>query len=135
MDEKTRYWLDIAEYDLATAEAMLKAERYLYVGFMCHQTIEKILKAHYQLMKGKIPPKTHNILFLLNETALFDSLSDMQKAFIEMLLPMNIETRYPEYKDRLFKSLDREKCSKILHETREMHAWIKEKLKEKQEVM
>ena len=135
MDEKIRYWVDIAEYDLATAEAMLKAERYLYVGFMCHQEIEKILKAHYQLMKGKMPPKTHNILFLLKETALFDSLSGQQKAFMEMLLPMNIETRYPEYRDRLFKSLDREKCSKILHETREMHAWIKEKLKEKQDVM
>ena len=135
MDEKVRYWLDISEYDLATAGAMLKTERYLYVGFMCHQAIEKILKAHYQLMKGKMPPKTHNILFLMKETALFDSLSDKQRAFMEMLLPMNIETRYPEYKDRLFKSLDREKCSKILHETREMHLWIKEKLKEKQEVM
>ena len=131
MDEKINYWLDIAEYDLATAEAMLKAERYLYVGFMCHQTIEKTLKAHYQLREGKIPPKTHNILFLLKETALFDSLSDQQKSFMEMLQPMNIETRYPEVKDRLFKSLDREKCTKILHETREMHAWIKEKLKEK----
>lgn len=124
MDEKINYWLDIAEYDLVTAEAVLKAERYLYVGFMCHQAIEKTLKAHYQLLKGKIP-----------ETALFDSLSDQQKAFMEMLLPMNIETRYPEVKDRLFKSLNREKCTKILHETREMHAWIKEKLKEKQEVM
>ena len=132
MDEKINYWLEIAEYDLTTAEALLKAERYLYVGFMCHQAIEKTLKAHYQLLKGKLPPKTHNILFLLKETALFDSLSDEQKAFTEMLLPMNIETRYPEYKDRLFKSLDREKCTKILHETREMHAWIKEKLKEKQ---
>jgi len=45
MDEKIRYWLDISEYDLATAGAMLKTERYLYVGFMCHQAIEKILKA------------------------------------------------------------------------------------------
>jgi HEPN domain-containing protein len=111
---------------------MLKAERYLYVGFMCHQTIEKALKAYYQLREGKIPPKTHNILFLLKETALFDSLSDQQKTFMEMLQPMNIEARYPEVKDRLFKSLDREKCTKILHETQEMHAWIKEKLKEKQ---
>ena len=135
MDEKIRYWLDIAEYDLETAEAMLETGRYLYVGFMCHQVIEKILKAHYQLMKGKMPPKTHNVLFLLKETALFDSLSDQQKAFMEMLLPMNIETRYPEVKDRLFKSLDREKCIIILHETGEMHAWIKEKLKEKQGVM
>jgi len=128
MDEKINYWLDIAEYDLETAEAMLETGRYLYVGFMCHQAIEKILKAHYQLMKGKMPPKTHNILFLLKEAALFDYLSDRQKAFMEMLLPMNIESRYPDYRDRLFKSLDREKCSEILRETREMHAWIKEKL-------
>jgi HEPN domain-containing protein len=135
MDDKISYWMDIAEYDLATAEAMLTTGRYLYVGFMCHQVIEKILKAHYQLMKRKIPPKTHNILFLLKETALFDSLTDRQKAFMEMLLPMNIESRYPDYRDRLFKSLDLEKCSEILCETREMHAWIKEKLKEKQDVM
>lgn len=135
MDEKINYWLDIAEYDLTTADALLKTGRYLYVGFMCHQAIEKTLKAHYQLLKGQLPPKTHNILFLLKETDLFDSLSDQHKAFTEMLLPMNIETRYPEYKDRLFKSLDREKCTKILQETREMQAWIKEKLKEKQFVM
>ena len=128
MDEKIRYWMDIAEYDLEMAEAMLETGRYLYVGFMCHQAIEKILKAHYQLMKGKMPPKTHNILFLLKEAALFDYLSDRQKAFMEMLLPMNIESRYPDYRDRLFKSLNREKCSEILRETREMHAWIKEKL-------
>ncbi|HNT28701.1 MAG TPA: HEPN domain-containing protein, partial [bacterium] len=42
--EKTAYWFEIAEYDLETARAMLKTKRYLYVGFMCHQTIEKALK-------------------------------------------------------------------------------------------
>lgn len=41
------YWLDLAEYDLETAEAMFVSERYLYVGFMCHQTIEKAPKAIY----------------------------------------------------------------------------------------
>ena len=30
------YWLKIANYDLKTAEAMLKSKRYLYVGFMCN---------------------------------------------------------------------------------------------------
>ena len=43
--EKVSYWLDLAEYDLDTAKAMLKSRRYLYVGFMCHQVIEKALKA------------------------------------------------------------------------------------------
>lgn len=41
MDEKVKYWVDIAQYDLETAKAMLETKRYLYVGFMCHQTIEK----------------------------------------------------------------------------------------------
>ena len=44
MNEKVNYWLDLARYDLDTAKAMLDTKRYLYVGFMCHQTIEKGLK-------------------------------------------------------------------------------------------
>lgn len=45
VDEKVKYWLELSEYDLETAFAMLNSRRYLYVGFMCHQTIEKIFKA------------------------------------------------------------------------------------------
>lgn len=41
---KSAYWLDCADYDLQTAKAMLETKRFLYVGFMCHQTIEKALK-------------------------------------------------------------------------------------------
>lgn len=45
MDEKVKYWIELSDYDLETAEAMLKSRRFLYVGFMCHQTIEKAFKA------------------------------------------------------------------------------------------
>lgn len=41
MEDRVRYWMDMSEYDIETAEAMLETKRYLYVGFMCHQTIEK----------------------------------------------------------------------------------------------
>ncbi len=47
MDDKVNYWKDLSNYDLETAEAMLQSKRFLYVGFMCHQTIEKIFKAYY----------------------------------------------------------------------------------------
>ena len=40
-DEQVQYWLDIAQYDLDTAEAMHQTGRWLYVAFMCHQVIEK----------------------------------------------------------------------------------------------
>lgn len=44
--DKVTYWLDIADYDIDTAEAMYTTERWLYVAFMCHQAIEKTLKAY-----------------------------------------------------------------------------------------
>lgn len=44
--DKVKYWLKLAEYDLDTAKVMLNGGRYLYVGFMCHQVIEKMLKGY-----------------------------------------------------------------------------------------
>lgn len=56
VDEKVEYWLDIASYDIETAQAMLKTKRFLYVGFMCHQVIEKALKAYYWQKKRERNP-------------------------------------------------------------------------------
>jgi HEPN domain-containing protein len=41
--DKVKYRMELAEYDLDTAKVMLNSERFLYVGFMCHQAVEKIL--------------------------------------------------------------------------------------------
>ena len=45
MDDNIRYWIELSEYDLETAKVMLSSRRLLYVGFMCHQVVEKALKA------------------------------------------------------------------------------------------
>jgi hypothetical protein len=34
MEEKVKYWIELSDYDLETAEAMLKSKRFLYVGLM-----------------------------------------------------------------------------------------------------
>ncbi len=49
MDNKVDYWLEMSDYDFETAKAMLATQRYLYVGFMCHQVIEKALKAYWTM--------------------------------------------------------------------------------------
>ena len=36
MADKVRYWIELSDYDLDTAQAMLETSRFLYVGFMCH---------------------------------------------------------------------------------------------------
>jgi HEPN domain-containing protein len=60
MDSKIKYWIDLSDYDLDTAEAMLQSKRYLYVGFMCHQSIEKAFKAYYT----KLKKMQHHILIV-----------------------------------------------------------------------
>ncbi|MBI4377822.1 MAG: HEPN domain-containing protein [Nitrospinae bacterium] len=45
MKKETENWLQMVEYDIKTAECMLETGRYVYVVFMCHLAIEKMLKA------------------------------------------------------------------------------------------
>lgn len=104
MDKRISYWLEISDYDFETAQAMLKSKRYLYVGFMCHQAVEKILKAYYVSLKNSQPKFTHRLTYLTESTGLENQLSDAQKLFIDELEPLNIKARYPTYKDKLFKN-------------------------------
>lgn len=128
MDDKIRYWFEISDYDLVTAEAMFNTQRYLYVGFMCHQSIEKIFKAYYVKIKGESPPFSHSLSLLATKGDFFEDLSELQKKFIDELEPLNIETRYPSYKERLLKSLTKNKCAELLQKTIEFQKWISLKL-------
>jgi HEPN domain-containing protein len=128
MDDKQLYWIGISDYDLETADAMLQSKRYLYVGFMCHQAIEKIFKAYYTGVKSEPVPFSHSLSYLAKKGDFYESFSEEQKDFIDQLEPLNIEARYPSHKERLLKSLTEEKCSEILKRTKEIQLWIKEKL-------
>ncbi len=128
MDDKRQYWIEISDYDLETAEAMLQSRRYLYVGFMCHQAIEKIFKAYFAGVKSEPAPFSHSLSYLAKKGDFYESFTEEQKDFIDQLEPLNIEARYPSQKERLLKSLTENKCSEILKRTKELQLWIKEKL-------
>ena len=125
---KVSYWLELSEYDLETAAAMLKSKRYLYVGFMAHQAIEKILKACFVQLKNEAAPFSHSLSFIAKKAGLYDVFSEEQKDFIDILEPMNIEARYPVHKEQLLRSLTEEKCIEIYEKTHELHKWIMQKL-------
>jgi HEPN domain-containing protein len=128
MKEKVKYWTELSDYDFDTALAMQQSSRYLYVGFMCHQTIEKILKAYFNSISDEPAPFSHSLSYLAKKSNIYDSLTEDFKDFIDILEPLNIETRYPSYKERLLKSLSREKCESILQNTKSLQVWIREKL-------
>jgi HEPN domain-containing protein len=133
IEEKINYWIEIAEYDLGTADAMLQTKRFLYVGFMCHQAIEKILKGYYVLAHEKTPPYIHNLSVLSEESKIYDEFTDEQKDFIDSLSPLNVKARYPAYKKKIMDTLDETKCKNILINTKELYQWIKKKLLKKLE--
>lgn len=128
MNEKVKYWLELSDYDYDTAVAMQQSGRYLYVGFMCHQTIEKILKAYFNLNNPESAPYTHTLSYIAKKAGIYESLTVAFKDFIDVLEPLNIQTRYPSHKEKLLQALTKEKCEEILKNTKELTSWIKAKL-------
>jgi HEPN domain-containing protein len=54
----------------------------------------------------EVPLKIHSLSRLAERTRLDKQLSEEQLDFIDKLEPLNIEARYPSYKERLMKSLN-----------------------------
>lgn len=125
---KVTYWLDIADYDLDTAEAMYQTGRWLYVAFMCHQVIGKTIKAYWCGTQTTDPPYTHNHMRLADGCGLYEMMNDEQRDFLDTITNYNIEVRYPEDKAELAKTLTIEFCRKMIDDTRKIQLWIKEKL-------
>jgi len=130
MNESVQYWLDMTDYDIQTAKVMLDSGRYLYVGFMCHQVIEKALKAVIarDCKEGEIPPKIHNLIKLINKAGLYEKMSTEQLEFIDEMNPLNVEARYPDYKNRVAANLSADSCKQIIEGTEELLCWIKQQL-------
>jgi len=123
--DRVDYWVRLAQYDLDTADALLHARRYLYVGFMCHQAIEKSLKAEVVRATKGVPPFTHNLSVLAQRAGLYESLDEQQRVFLDELEPLNVESRYPSYKKRVAEGLTRRKAAELLARTRGLYAWLR----------
>jgi len=126
--DKVAYWIDIANYDIDTAEAMYQTGRWLYVAFMCHQAIEKTLKAYWCGTQVEDPPYTHHHMRLAEGCGIYDSMDDEQKDFLDTITNYNIEARYPQDKEELARTLTKQTCRNLIDETKQMMRWIQDVL-------
>ena len=124
MDRVAGQWLERALYDLETAAALLQSKRYLYVAFMCQQTIEKLLKA-YISAQGAAPPLVHNLVRLADRAQLRTVLSPAHQLLLADLNPYYIKARYGEYKEALAKVCTAEKAAYFLRGTEEVTQWLR----------
>lgn len=126
-EEQVQYWLDIAAEDLEVAEDLFKSRRWLYVAFMCHQVVEKMLKAYWCGTRDDMPPYVHNHRRLAEGCGIYDEMSNEQRRFLGLINNMNIEARYPDFKSDIARSLNEQTSRNIIDETKKMQQWIKDK--------
>ncbi len=124
MRKDTQNWIALAEYDLETARHMLSAGRYLYVIFLCHLSLEKILKAHVTEVTQTIPIKTHDLIYLVKKCGI--ELPEAYLDFIGKINTASIPTRYPEDLQSALKIYPEPVARQYLRQTQELIKWLKQ---------
>ncbi len=126
MNDKYKEWLKQADYDMETAEAMFNSGRYFYAVFMCHLSIEKALKGLYFKVLHETPPKTHNLLYLLNKISAKPN-PKLEK-FIVKLNTASIATRYPDDLAKIQADYTAEVTTKMMVKSKDVLQWVKTQL-------
>ena len=126
-DDIAKKWMDQVDEDILSAEALCESGRWLYVGFLCHQAIEKTIKAYWYATQKVDPLYLHNHFRLLEGCGLKDQLNDTQRRFLEIMSPMYIAGRYPEYKNQVARMLNKESSEYLITETKKLTQWILQK--------
>jgi HEPN domain-containing protein len=124
--EKYEYWLDATGYDLDSADAMYAGRRWLYVVFMCQQSVEKLCKGLYTLYIDDDVPRLHNITKIVANFAemLPETISDEQYRLFDLLTAFYIKGRYPGFKQKMAALLNEQEAKKFLTQTKEVFAWL-----------
>lgn len=125
-EEKYQYWIDVAEYDLTTAEAMLRSGRYVNVAFMCQQSLEKFAKGLYNYYIGDNVPRVHNISHIFSKVLDDEAVRQNEKVFrlFDKLATYYIEGRYPTFRKKISATVDEKEARSILKQTKEAYKWM-----------
>jgi len=95
----------------------------LFVG---HLSLEKILKALYVKKNGTTPPYIHDLIKLAKKN--YITLTAEQEQLLFEINEFQIETRYPEYKNQLYKKCTEEFTVTYLSHIKELYLWFKSQI-------
>ena len=78
-------------------------------------------------MRNELPPKTHNLLYLINKANVKID-NQLLRDFAE-INTFQMEARYPDEKFSFYKKADKNFADKYIKKGEEIIKWIEEKLK------
>jgi len=125
-EDLIKYWKELSDYDIKTAEFMLESKRYPYCLFMCHLSIEKILKALIVKKTKDHAPYSHNLINLGKITDI--DFSEEDKALIADLTEFNLEARYPEWQKEFYSQCSKKYTEDYFIKTKKLQKWLKKYL-------
>jgi len=120
-------WLASSDYDIESAGFMFQSGRYSWCVFMCHQAVEKLLKALIIYKKKEFPPRIHNIKMLYENTGIEQN--DCIDTILLKLSPHYMLSRYPDVAGGPSHSMYN-KCmaEELYKDTKKVLQWLKQKL-------
>ena len=124
IERQIQHWYETALSDLETAEILSEKSKLIQSLFFCHLCIEKTLKAIYVRDNQVIPPKSHDLFYILGKTKV--ELSDKQNELLAMLMKYQLEGRYPDYP---VKAPAKQVAIDLLEHTKELYKCLIKELK------
>jgi HEPN domain-containing protein len=136
-EDKYKYWVMLSDYDIETAQVLLDAKRYMYVTYTCEQAVEHLLNGMHVFYIGKEAPKSHNIIFILNQLqkdntfslkvnmADFELRKEKYEDFFADLI-FYYMSDYPfSYKKIMDRFVSEEVATDMFIKTKEVLSWLK----------
>ena len=121
------YWVNQSKDDSEAVELLYDGRKYLQALFFTHLSLEKICKACWiQDHEENIPPRTHNLIFILSQTKI--AVTPKQNEFLLALNRYQIEGRYPEQLNLLYKTTTATMAKAIIDEAKQLHQWLQSKV-------
>lgn len=123
MNNKVKAWIELSGEDMKVSRLVFDAAIYVHMGLMCHQAVEKAIKAYTEYSNKEIL-YIHNLVRLSQQTDLYSLMNDCQKALLTKIQPLYIEARYPVYKERIKHLLTKDYSDSLIKEVEELVIWI-----------
>ena len=123
LSEHIKYWQELAQRDYPVMENLFENSHYMWSLYIGHLILEKVIKARYIFDNETIPPKTHDLVKLIKSTKL--NVSEDNLIFLNKVNDFNIETRYTDFKSKLYNECNKEFTEINLNKIKEIYQWIK----------
>ena len=117
------HWVNSAEDDIKTVEALWESRRYHHCLFFCHLVVEKALKALVVKRTGEQALPVHNLIRLARDAGV--KIPPEKEVDLEEINTFNVRARYQDYKLRFYKKATLEYTERWKRRSLEMFQWLK----------